>query len=139
MEILTTKLLPFERAVLESVGASLSGEMRERFLAQLQHINKVQRLLEWNEVEFYCMRLFKVRWPENVLFHDRAEFVLASGQLQSGTVEASVAVWAVGGHVFSLESPRSLKPFGGVSDAVFHVSKNASQQRAAGDARNARA
>ena len=127
-------LLPFERRILTAVGASLDEPMRLLFDRQLQCINKVQRLLAWNEIEFYCMSWFKVRWPEAVLFQNKAEFVLGSGQLSADDETAQIHVWSVGGHVFSIESKTSLKPFRNVASVSFTLSPNAAQQAAAPDA-----
>jgi len=57
-------LYPFESSILNGVGAALPESMSGAYTSQLRNINKVQRLLDWNEIEFYCMRFFKVRWPE---------------------------------------------------------------------------
>lgn len=75
------KLHSFEEVVLAAVGERLPEADRPRYLAQLRCINKVQRNLEWNQIEFYCMRFFKVRWPDEALFENRAEFVLTKGRL----------------------------------------------------------
>ncbi|WP_233151927.1 hypothetical protein, partial [Pelomonas sp. KK5] len=113
--------LPFESAILGAVGSSLSDDLRGPFLEQMASINKVQRLLDWKEIEFYCMRWFKVRWPSNVLFDRREEFVLASGSLTAGAATATVKIWAVGGHVFSVESESSMKPFRSTENLSFVV------------------
>jgi hypothetical protein len=115
------KLLHFERVILDAVSKSLSGGFQSKFLEQVAHINKVQRLLDWNEVEFYCMRWFKVHWPVGVLFQDHHEFQLASGILRSEGVSAAVRVMVVGGHVFSLESDKPMKPFHAMPDVSFVV------------------
>mgnify|MGYP003577761447 CR=1 FL=1 len=70
------KLLPYEVAVLEAVGDSLPRALCGLLMKQLAVVNKVQRLLEWNEIELYCMRWFKVHWPEDVLFQRRDEQLL---------------------------------------------------------------
>lgn len=110
-DLLPAKLLPFERRILASVGDSLPRRLREPFAAQLALINKVQRLLDWHEVAFYRMRWLRVRWPQEVLFDQREEFILGSGLLSAGALAASVSVWAVGGHVFSIEADSPLKAF----------------------------
>ena len=110
------KLLPYEVAILEAVGSSLPTALSELLSKQLAVVNKVQRLLEWTEIELYCMRWFKVRWPEEVLFPRRDEHSLGRVTCVFGAVEVPIEVWAVGGHVFSLESPiglRSLARSGG--------------------------
>ncbi len=126
------KLLPFEQTILNTVAAALPDGYCERFGEQVAQINKVQRLLEWNEIEFYCMRWFKVHWSPDVLFPQHEELELASGRLQTSDAAASIKVWAVGGHVFSIESDSSLKPFRAATDASF-VLASAAQPGAPAD------
>jgi hypothetical protein len=103
------KLLPYEVAILDAVGRSLPAALSELLSKQLAVVNKVQRLLEWNEIELYCMHWFKVRWPQDVLFPRHDEHSLGRVTCAFGAVEVPIDVWAVGGHVFSLESPTGLK------------------------------
>lgn len=128
-----SSLYPFEISILNGVGAALPKSMSDPYTSQLRHINKVQRLLEWNEIEFYCMRYFKVRWPEESLFQNNGEFILGRGRITSGSLAADVAVWAVGGHVFSIESEASLKPFRSMQNVSFILTENTTQQGAPGD------
>lgn len=113
------KLLPFEQAVLGGIGSMLQGSQRDQFADQVSHINKVQRLLDWREIEFYCMHWFKVRWPSAILFQRREEFELGCGLLLAHGSTTHVKVWAVDGHVFSIESESSLKPFRTATDVSF--------------------
>lgn len=101
----TYELLPFERGLLDVAATVLHPSDAALLAKQMVCINRVQRLLDWKEIEFYCMRWFRVQWPENVLFARREEFRLANVLCKFGSKEAVVDVWAVGGHVFSLESP----------------------------------
>lgn len=103
------------------------GAGHDQYSAQVDSINKVQRLLDWKEIEFYCMSWFKVRWPQEVLFQNHAEFVLGTGVLESGGITATVSVWAVGGHVFSLESDVPLKQFKSDKAVSFGLSQSAFQ------------
>ncbi|MBC9248862.1 hypothetical protein A9179_01100 [Pseudomonas alcaligenes] len=114
------RLLPYERLILAQVGAGLPARLRQPFAEQVQLINKVQRLLDWREVEFYRMRWLRVNWPAAVLFDNREEFILGSGLLSAGALAASVSVWAVGGHVFSIEADTSLKPFRNLALSELH-------------------
>ncbi len=75
------RLFPFEQTILRTVESVLPPEQRSKYSEQVAHINKVQRLLEWNEIEFYCKRWFKIRWPPDILFGNRSEFELGSGTL----------------------------------------------------------
>jgi hypothetical protein len=113
---------------LNEVGDKLPSLLKSAYTLQLQNINKVQRPLEWNEIEFYSMRFFRVRWPEDSLFHNKGELVLGRGKLSSGNLDADITVWAVGGHVFSIESETSLKPFRTLSNVTFILTDNVTQQ-----------
>ncbi len=119
-EHLPKPLLPCERLILSQVGAALPRKLRGPYNEQLQLINKVQRLLDWHEVEFYRMHWFRVNWPPSVLFDNRSEFVLGSGLLSAGALAASVTVWAVDGHVFSLEADSPLKAFRDLAPDALH-------------------
>ena len=59
---LSSKFLPFEAKIFEAIARALPSGPSELMSKQLAVVNKVQRLLEWNEIEFYCMRWFRVRW-----------------------------------------------------------------------------
>lgn len=122
-----SKFLHFENVILETVGSSLPSDLRGQFFVQLGLINKVQRSLEWKEIEFYCMRWFKVKWPSTVLFRDKGEFLLGSGTLSTAGIIATVKVWAVGGHVFSIESEVPLRQFKAAKDVSFAISEVAAQ------------
>lgn len=103
------KLKPFEVVVLEAVASKLPPDVGRLFREQLSVVNKVQRLLEWNEINLYCMHWFKVRWPESLLFENRNEWHLATVNCAFGSTDIPITVWSIGGHVFSLESPVGLK------------------------------
>lgn len=121
MRIYRNQLYPFERAILAELGAALPPGVKESYSAQLRCINKVQRLLDWNEIEFYCMRFFRVRWPEQYLFLNKDEFILGTGEIGGDSLTADIAVWAVGGHVFSIESESPLKRFRSLSSVEFRL------------------
>lgn len=105
------KLYPYEQAILDATMDLIPDEIRAQCEAQVEAINKVQRLLSWNEIEFYCMSFFRVSWPEEILFSETDQIILGSGRIFVDTLEAPFTVWAAGGHIWSIESPKSLKPF----------------------------
>lgn len=131
--IFRRRLYPFELSVLKAIGASLPASLSNAHVSQVENINKTQRLLEWNEIEFYCMRLFKVQWPEESLFINKKEFILGQGRLSSGDLVADITVWAVGGHIFSIESKSTLKPFRSMNNVSFIITDNTTQQGAPAD------
>ena len=120
-----SQLLPFEKQILEEIGSGLTIEDQDKFQAQIACINKVQRLLKWNEIEFYSMQFLKVHWPAEVLFDDTSEHVIGEGSVRSGDLESYIKVWAVGGHLFSIESNESLLPFKDVAEVDFKRSEGA--------------
>lgn len=129
------RLYAFEREILSGIGSALADDLSDLYSLQIERINKVQRLLEWNEIEFYCMSFFKVRWPDEILFKNKKEFILGEGVLSSGENTANITVWSVGGHVFSIESERPLKPFRSLQSISFILTEGATQQGAPGDAK----
>ncbi|QHJ01039.1 hypothetical protein GT347_25465 [Xylophilus rhododendri] len=103
-------LLPFEAKVLRATLDVLPPALTKRFDAQVSAINKVQRRLDWREIEFYCVSWFKVRWPQAELFDFRNEWRLATIDCTFAEHAVSVGVWAAGGHVFSLEAECPMRP-----------------------------
>ena len=101
----SSRLLPFELQLLAAVGKAVDPQISGLLEQQVNCINHVQRLLDWKTIEFYCKKWLRVRWPESVLFQDREQFRLATVACTFGTTDARITVWAVGGHLFSLESP----------------------------------
>ena len=112
------RFLPVEQQVLTATWEMLNPKGRSLLLEQVRSINRIQRLLEWNEIEFYSMRWFRVRWPEEALFRERDEFELGTVLVRCGDLRAKITVWSVGGHVFQLQSPSPLRPLRAERDLV---------------------
>ena len=112
---------PFERTVLEGVYLALPEPTGAKFAAQVRCINKIQRLLDWREIEFYAMRWFKVTWPPELLFDEKGEFSLARVLLDVDRKTQVLDVYSVGGHVFSIESDRPMKPLKGIAASTMSV------------------
>ena len=106
----------FEVVCLEAIYEAMPKASGELFAAQVRGVNKIQRLLDWKEIEFYSMRWFKVHWPQSALFSNHNEIKLASVHLEAGGADYSITVWAVAGHVFTLESRVPMKPLNRVTD-----------------------
>lgn len=116
--------LTFELEILGAVQGALCAAQRVQFAGQLASVNRVQRLLDWRTIELYSIRWFRVRWPAWVLFSNTDKFEIASGVLNAPTRSASVTIWAVGGHIFSLESTAPLKPFASETEVSFTLSNS---------------
>jgi hypothetical protein len=112
------RFLPLERAVLASIDRVLPRAAAQLMRQQVACVNKIQRLLEWQEVELYCVRWFRARWPEHVLFPNRGEFELGRVILGSASTQLGVSLFSVSGHIFSLESARSMRPFRNATNLV---------------------
>jgi hypothetical protein len=104
----SNQLLPFESQLLAAVEDVVPREWRPLLLQQVSCINHVQRPLDWKEIEFYCKKWFRTRWPEHVLFPERGEVRLAECDCAFGPRTSHITVWAVNGHVFSLESAQGM-------------------------------
>ena len=100
---------PVEEAILAAVVEALAHEPGELMQGQIRAINKVQRTLEWTEINFYCIRLGKVRWPETVAFLNKGEFKLATIDYELAGRPFRTELWAISGHIFSFITRPSLK------------------------------
>lgn len=67
------------------------------------------------------MRWFKVAWPPEVLFDEKGEFSLARVLLDVDRMTQVLDVYSVGGHVFSIESDRPMKPLKGIAALTMSV------------------
>jgi hypothetical protein len=111
-------LLPFERQVLGAIWEILDTPDQVRLAGQISSINKVQRILNWRSIEFYRMRWFKVApWPSEFQFENLEEFILGTVEIVQREHAIRIKVWSVGGHVFTLESSKPMRPLkdGGTS------------------------
>jgi hypothetical protein len=109
---------PVEEAVLAAVASALPEPSAEQLRAQIAHINRAQRILDWTDICFYAMRRGRVHWPEAVLFPNRGEFELAVAVYHVGGQRFRTQLRAVAGHVFGFVTRPSIKAacFGPVED-----------------------
>jgi hypothetical protein len=101
-----------ERSVLSAVQARLAESAATLFRQQVDAVNHIQRILNWQEIDLYVMRFPRqVRWPEAALFPNRSEFHLAHVSGVADDEAFELDVHAVSGHVFSIESKVGLKQY----------------------------
>jgi hypothetical protein len=99
-------LSPLDQRVLDSVQAVLPEGLREKWRAQLDAVNKVQRLPEGVEVNLYRMKNGK---PSNekdqaiVGFPDEHHFATVSVSAGESNAALQAKIWLVKGFVFSVE------------------------------------
>ena len=111
LTLLWRTFTPVEKAILEAVADSIPSEARPKIRRQIQSINRVQRILDWTEINLYCARRGKVAWPDEAMFDNQGEFELAKLPFSAAGREFESTLWCVGGHVFSLVIRPSIKPF----------------------------
>ena len=95
---------------MEAVYSALPDPAKSLFVGQIESINRVQRILDWKEVEFYTMCWRKVARPKEYRFADLGEFRLATLNIDGSGIVYPIIVWCVSGYVFSLESELPMKP-----------------------------
>ncbi len=111
LRLLLRTFTPVEEQILQLVGDTLPDDHRSLFYSQVKSINKVQRTLDWTEINFYCMEFGKVRWNPNLLFPNRAEFEIGTVDYRIKGVRFATNLSAVGGHIFSLVTRPNIKPY----------------------------
>jgi hypothetical protein len=111
LSLLWTRFTPFEESVLAEVERVLPTACREKFVRQRQAINRVQRLLDWTEISFYSMRHGAVNWDPSIMFRNQGELALAEIGFSIHGRDFCSTLWSVGGHIFSLVTRPSIKPY----------------------------
>ena len=101
-----------EQSVLDAVRVRLAAPAAALFQQQVDAVNHIQRILNWEEIDFYVMRFpRRVCWPEAILFPNRSEFQIAKLICVAKGNTFELGVHAVSGHVFSIESTLGLKQY----------------------------
>jgi hypothetical protein len=114
---------PVEQSILNAVALALPPDQQDKIQRQIASVNRVQRILDWTEINLYCARRGKVAWPIDALFKNEGEFELAKVSYSTGGATFETIVWCVGGHVFSLVTRPSIKShcFGAASNLVVAI------------------
>ncbi|MBB3813107.1 hypothetical protein FHT12_001997 [Xanthomonas campestris] len=93
-----------DRLVLDSIGGGLPMPERELWNLQISRINKVQRLPQGVEVNFYRISKGKPTFDAAIAFKNRTqELMVASLIIKSCNQELTAKVWCVRGFIFSIE------------------------------------
>lgn len=109
-----SQLSSIEKAILDCVRGKLEGKLLMLWDGQVQAINKVQRLPEGVETNFYRMLKGRPSFPEELAFPNKTEeLLLAKVRVAvSGTKgELGAKVWCVSGFLFSIEYAGSVSYF----------------------------
>jgi hypothetical protein len=99
------RLSALEKMILDSVKDHLDVRMRSLWDRQIATINKVQRLPEGVEVNFYRMKSGRPSFEEDLACPNKTtELLVAKVRVElSGMGKLDAKVWCVKGFVFSIE------------------------------------
>jgi hypothetical protein len=109
-----SQLSAVEKAVLDCVRGQLNAGMVNLWDGQVQAINKIQRLPEGVEVNFYRMKSGCPSFPEELSFPNKAkELLLAKVRIEVPSLQGKLnaKVWCVEGFLFSIEYAGSVSYF----------------------------
>lgn len=99
-------LSPLDKLILDAVRARLDATSSVLWDKQVSEINKVQRLPDGVEVNFYRMRKGKVSFDPAIAFPNKSEELLIANvtlNLIGSQAPLIAEVWAVNGYLFSIE------------------------------------
>lgn len=98
------RLSELELLILDAVRARLKPKMQPLWDKPVASINRVERLPEGVEVDFFRMRGGKVFLDPEIAFPNRTkELHLAAVVVSTMTYVLKADVWSVGGHLFCIE------------------------------------
>ncbi|MBB3800838.1 hypothetical protein FHR47_001072 [Xanthomonas arboricola] len=93
-----------DRLVLDSIGGGLAIPERKLWNLQISKINKVQRMPQDVEVNFYRISKGKPTFDAGIAFKNRTqELMVASVFIKYCNQELTAKVWSVRGFIFSIE------------------------------------
>ncbi|CDN90626.1 hypothetical protein [Hydrogenophaga intermedia] len=101
-----SQLSSIEKAILDCVRGKLDGKLLTLWDSQVQAINKVQRLPDGVETDFYRMLKGRPSFPEELAFPNKTEeLLLAKVRVDVPGVKGALSanVWCVRGYLFSIE------------------------------------
>lgn len=119
-----SRLNPIEARIIETTASALGGRAGDLLRSQVALINKVQRLDQDREVDFYHIEKGKPMFPEAVLFPNRAEeFELAKLHVTDMATghQTKAVVSAVRGHLFCIEFSHPPRDLRGASDLKIEI------------------
>ena len=105
-------LSPLEKEILDCVRNRLDTRAVTKWDAQVRSINKVQRLPDGVEVDFYRMKEGQVTSDPELAFPNRTEELrLATASIRLNSHQVTASIWCVKGFLFSIEFEGSIKYF----------------------------
>lgn len=111
LSLLLKTFTPVEERLLGEISNALPEHIRQVYRKQIQSINKVQRYLDWTEINFYHLRKGKPDWGSVQQFRRTDEFTLASLGYRIKGIDFKTTLKGVSGHIFSLVTRPSIKQY----------------------------
>ena len=122
LSLLLRTFTPVEERLLGEIAKALPEHIRDIYLKQIQSINKVQRYLDWTEINFYHFRKGNPDWGSVQQFRRTDEFTLASVGYRIKGIDFETTLKGVSGHIFSLVTRPSIKQYSfGKIEAIHYV------------------
>jgi hypothetical protein len=122
LSLLLKTFTPVEERLLEEISEALPEHIRDVYLKQTHSINKVQRYLDWTEINFYHLRRGRPDWGSVQPFKRTDEFTLASVGYRIKGIDFETTLKGVSGHIFLLVTRPSIKPYSFEAiEAIHHV------------------
>lgn len=103
------RFTPVESAVLNSVVEVLPVDASATCEQQIAAVNRVQRYLDWTEINLYCIKNGRPNWVGVPSFSNRSEFTLSESSFTIGNRRFTTRIVCISGHVFSLITRPSIK------------------------------
>ena len=115
-----------EKQVVEAVALALSEKPAALLRTQVSLINKVQRLDQDREVDFYRIENGTVAFPDSALFPNHAEqFELANVNIKdvASGHQTRASLWLVKGRLFSIEFSHTPRDLSGSGDLKIEIER----------------
>ena len=111
LSLLLKTFTPVEERLLGEISNALPEHIRQVYRDQIQSINKVQRYLDWTEINFYHLKQGKPGWGSVQQFKRIDEITLASIRYRIKGIDFETTLQGVSGHIFSLVTRPSVKQY----------------------------
>jgi hypothetical protein len=120
----SSRLNPIEAQIIEALASALNGKAGDLLRSQVALINKVQRLDQDREVDFYHIEKGKPMFPDIALFPNQSEeFELAKLKVTDVATghQTKAIVSVVRGHLFCIEFSHTPRDLRGAKDLKIEI------------------
>ena len=100
--LLWKRFSPLERSILSSVRSVLPTSAQNIYDAQVQAVNRVQRISSSTEICFYRRKFGRVDWSGVPVFPRTDEFMLARVRFSVRGKRYTAKLYSVRGHIFDI-------------------------------------